>query len=488
MKYVPVIGLEVHAELSTNSKMFCGCQVVDSTIALPNRSVCPVCLGLPGALPVVNQKAVELGLRAALALKCTPLPFSIFARKNYFYPDLPKGYQISQYETPLAENGKLLINTSLGQKTIRIRRVHLEEDTGKLTHVSREGESYTLVDLNRAGVPLLEIVSEPDLGTVEEARAYSEVLQQILRYIQASSCEMEKGAIRFEANVSVMPESSEELGTRTEIKNLNSFRSMEKAIRFEIERQIAILEAGGSVIQETVGWNESEEFTFSQRNKEEAHDYRYFPEPDLPPIIVNDAWLEKISKALPELPDEKRIRFMQEYGLSTNETSILTGDPRIANFFEALIGAGAALKESVNWVTGQLFSAMNERTLSWDAIPVTPENLAELISRVYRGELNLQTARMILSEMIETGKDARQIVEKKGLKQIHDSTIIGNAIADVFEQNQEEVESYLAGKETLAQWFFGQVMAKTRGQASPAVVKYELEDRLRLLKQTQSSD
>ena len=437
---------------------------------------------------MVNHKAVELGLRTALALDCTPLPYSIFARKNYFYPDLPKGYQISQYETPLAENGKLLINTNSAGKTIRIRRVHLEEDTGKLTHVTSEGEAYTLVDLNRAGVPLLEIVTEPDMSSVDEARVYAEALQQLLRYIQISSCDMEKGAIRFEANVSVMPAGSEQLGTRTEIKNLNSFRSMERAIRFEIQRQIAILESGGSVVQETVGWNEVEEITFSQRSKEEAHDYRYFPEPDLPPIVVSAFWLEDVKKSLPELPAQKHLRFTREYGLSDYDTSILISDTRIAAYFEALIKHGATPKDGVNWITGQLFSELNARSMDWDALPVTPENLAGLISRVQAGDLNLQTARMVFSEMIETGKDAGQVVAEKGLIQIHDTTIIGKTITAVIEQNPREVESYLAGKETLAQWFFGQVMGKTRGQASPAVVKKELEDRLRRLKESQSSD
>ena len=337
MKYIPVIGLEVHAELSTATKMFCGCRVVDVTQSLPNSSVCPVCMGLPGALPVINKKAVELGLRAALALECTPLPYSIFARKNYFYPDLPKGYQISQYETPLAENGRLKIKTSQGEKIIRIRRTHLEEDTGKLTHVTSDGEAYTLVDLNRAGIPLLEIVTEPDMHSVEEVKAYAATLQQILRYIQASSCDMENGAIRFEANVSVMPEGSETLGTRTEIKNLNSFRSLERAIEYEISRQIRVLDDGSRVIQETVGWNETEGVTFSQRNKEEAHDYRYFPEPDLPPLVVNKEWVERIRKDLPELPDQKSVRFSREYDLTEYDIAILISDIRIADYFESLI-------------------------------------------------------------------------------------------------------------------------------------------------------
>jgi aspartyl-tRNA(Asn)/glutamyl-tRNA(Gln) amidotransferase subunit B len=488
MKYIPVIGLEVHAELSTATKMFCGCRVVDVTQSLPNSSVCPVCMGLPGALPVVNKKAVELGLRAALALECTPLPYSIFARKNYFYPDLPKGYQISQYETPLAENGRLRIKTSKGEKVIRIRRTHLEEDTGKLTHVSSESEAYTLVDLNRAGIPLLEIVTEPDMHSVEEVKAYAATLQQILRYIQASSCDMENGAIRFEANVSVMPEGSETLGTRTEIKNLNSFRSLERAMEYEISRQIQVLEEGHQVIQETVGWNETEGVTFSQRNKEEAHDYRYFPEPDLPPLVVNKDWTEEIRKDLPELPDQKSIRFSKEYNLTEYEIAILISDIRIADYFESLIHSGISPKTASNWITGQLFNEMNASTLDWDHIPVSFENLADLIQRVERGEINLQTAKSVLGEMIRKGLNAARIIEEKGLAQIHDVKIIREAIQTVITENPKEVESYLAGKETLLQWFFGQVMRKTGGQASPGGVKKELDAQLINLKNNQSSD
>src|SRR5512143_1600340 len=294
MEYEPVIGLEVHAELQTKSKMFCGCAVVDSTLAAPNSAVCPVCSGMPGTLPVVNQSAVEYAIRVALALDCEVQHTSIFARKNYFYPDLPKGYQISQYESPLAVNGKLAIQTPDGEKIVRVRRVHLEEDTGKLTHVERDGQSYSLVDLNRAGVPLLEIVSEPDMHSAEDARAYGEALRDILRYLQVNSGDMEKGVIRFEANISVRPKGQKELGLRTEVKNLNSFRAMERAIIYEVERQSRILAAGGVVEQETLGWSEARGQTYPQRSKEEAHDYRYFPEPDLPPLVVEGEWVEHV--------------------------------------------------------------------------------------------------------------------------------------------------------------------------------------------------
>ena len=482
MEYQPVIGLEVHAELSTVTKMFCGCRVVDATLAEPNSSVCPVCLGLPGVLPVVNKKAVELGLRAALALECTPLPYSIFARKNYFYPDLPKGYQISQYETPLAEHGKLEIQTSQGARLIRIRRVHLEEDTGKLTHITQNKESYTLVDLNRAGVPLLEIVTEPDMCNVEEAKIYAATLQKLLRYIDISSCDMEKGAIRFEANVSVMPKGSSQLGTRTEIKNLNSFRSLERSITYEIQRQIQVLESGGQVIQETVGWNETSGTTFSQRSKEEAHDYRYFPEPDLPPLVVEASWLDSIRKGLPELPAQKLARFSRDYQLSAYDTSILVSDARVADYYEEVVQQGVPPKSAANWINGQLFGEMNASSLDWSAIPVSAVNLADLISRVEKGELNLQTAKTVFGEMFVSGRDPDRIITEKGLKQIHDNSAISNAIQTVLAENPKELDSYLAGKETLSQWFFGQVMSKTRGQAAPAVVKAELEKRLNELK------
>jgi len=311
MKYEAVIGLEVHAEFSTESKMFCSCPVIDSTKSPPNIAVCPVCAGLPGVLPIVNQKAVEYAIRVALALDCEIANISIFDRKNYFYPDLPKGYQISQYEFPLAEHGCIPIDTSKGPRDIRVTRVHMEEDTGKLTHVHDNGQSYSLVDLNRAGVPLLEIVSEPDMHTIEEVRAYAEELRAILRYLKVNSGDMEKGVIRFEANVSVKPVDSEILGTRVEIKNLNSFKAMERSIAYQIDQQITKLERGEKVNQETLGWNDTTGETYSQRSKEEAHDYRYFPEPDLPPLTIERKWIEKIRTTLPELPREKAIRFFE---------------------------------------------------------------------------------------------------------------------------------------------------------------------------------
>ena len=350
MQFEPVIGLEVHAELQTQSKMFCSCEVLDNTLAAPNTAACPVCSGMPGTLPVVNEKAVEFAIRVALALQCEVQRTSIFARKNYFYPDLPKGYQISQYESPLAINGKLTVRTADGEQIVRVRRVHLEEDTGKLTHVERDGKSYSLVDLNRAGVPLLEVVSEPDMHSAEAARLYCEALRDVLRYLRVNSGDMEKGVMRFEANVSVRPVARPAaepapLGTRTEVKNLNSFRAMERAILYEIERQSKILAAGGRVEQETLGWSEARGQTYSQRSKEEAHDYRYFPEPDLPPLVVEPDWVQRVSAELPELPYAKYQRFMSQYGLSNYNAWRLTEEQAVADYFED--AASSASPQSV---------------------------------------------------------------------------------------------------------------------------------------------
>ncbi len=489
MNWETVIGLEVHTELKTVSKMFCGCPVVDVIYAPPNSAVCPVCLGMPGTLPVLNRQAVELGIRAALALDCEIKPTSIFARKNYFYPDLPKGYQISQYEEPLAVNGHLTIKTSKGEKLIRIRRAHLEEDTGKLTHVHREKDPCTLVDLNRAGIPLLEIVTEPDMRTVEEAREYSIALRAILRYIGVSTCDMEKGAIRFEANVSIRPTCTELLNTRTEIKNLNSFKALERSITYEIQRQIQVVESGGRVIQETVGWNDAEGYTFSQRNKEEAHDYRYFPEPDLPPLVIDSNWLKQIKHDLPELPERKLFRFIQQYGLSDYDARILSADPWLAEYYEAILLDREDIqpKTAANWITGELLSLMKNANLETDRIPIPADRMAGLIRAAGRGQINLSIAKSVLEDMFISGKDADQIILEKGFSQIVDESFLQTLIDDTIRENPKETASYLAGKETLSNWFFGQVMASTKGQASPELVRKLLNIALTNLK-TKSSD
>lgn len=482
--YEPVIGLEVHAELRTRSKMFCNCPVVDSVSAPPNTAVCPVCAGMPGTLPVANQMAVEYGLRVALALECAVNPVSIFARKNYFYPDLPKGYQISQYEQPLAEHGRLVIVTPAGEKTIRVRRVHLEEDTGKLTHVNggdKGQPGYSLLDLNRAGVPLLEIVSEPDMRSVEEARAYAEALRDILRYLEVNSGDMEKGVIRFEANISVRRLGTDVLNTRVEIKNLNSFRALERATSFEIERQAKLLDSGGVVEQETLGWNEARESTYSQRSKEDAHDYRYFPEPDLPPLVVEAGWLERIRAELPELPRARRRRFIEQYGLSEYDADLLTSDKGIADYFEEAVRRKPEVvkpKAIANWMTGDLFGLMNQTGTPLANLKVRPEALAELVGLAAAGEINQSTGKMVLAEMFQGGQRAAEIVAARGLKQVSDAGFIADIVRQALEENPGEVASFKAGKHSVANWLFGQVMRKAAGKANPGLVRAELERQL----------
>ena len=474
MPYQPVVGLEVHAEMQTRTKMFCGCAVVDTTTAAPNTSVCPVCLGLPGTLPVVNRRAVEYGLRVALALGCEVAHTSLFARKNYFYPDLPKGYQISQYEYPLAVNGQLTIDTPDGEQVVRIRRVHLEEDTGKLTHVHTEAEDYSLVDLNRAGVALLEIVSEPDMHSLEAVRAYATGLRAILRALGVNSGDMEKGVIRFEANVSLLPEGETKLGTRVEIKNLNSFRTMERAIAFEMERQASILDAGGRVEQETLGWDEAAGATYSQRSKEEAHDYRYFPEPDLPPLVVDDAWVAEVRAGMPELPRMRQNRFQQHFQLTPYEASLLSEQP-IADFFEEAVGAGQAAPRMVAlWLIGEVFGWLNAQSSELTDIPLTPVGFADLLGRVQRGEISQAAGKQVLVEMLTGGKSAEEIIAARGLLQVFDADWTADLVRGVLTAHPEEVRRYLSGNEALLNWLFGQVMAAAGGKANPQVARAEL--------------
>lgn len=485
MNYEAVIGLEVHAELATQSKMFCACAVVDSTRSDPNAAVCPVCLGMPGVLPVVNRQAVELALRVALALNCTILPTSIFARKNYFYPDLPKGYQISQYEQPLAVNGLLPIETPSGWREVRVRRVHLEEDTGKLTHVDKNGEEYSLVDLNRAGVPLLEIVSEPDLHNAADVRAYAQSLRSLLRYVEACSGDMEKGAMRIEPNISVRPAGSQHLQTRVEIKNLNSFKVLERATAYQIEQQIRINEAGGRVIQETAGWDEATGTTFSQRSKEEAHDYRYFPEPDLPPLVVSEDWVATVRKNLPEMPWTRFDRFVSQYELSAADARVLVEDKAVAAYFEVCAAAlkKAPAKMAANWLTGEVFAWLNQSGASLSDLKVTPDSLAELLDTAAVGFINLNTAKSVLAEMLRSGSRAGQIIREQGLEQVSDTGWVSGLVAQVIDANPGELAKFLSGKETVANWFYGQVMREAKGKANPAVVKAELEKQLKAKKE-----
>lgn len=478
--YIADIGLEVHAELQTQSKMFCGCPVLDSTRAEPNTAVCPVCAGMPGSLPVVNEQAVAYGLRVALALDCTINEVSQFARKNYFYPDLPKGYQISQYEYPLAEHGLLPVRTGDGWMDIRIRRVHLEEDTGKLTHIHTEDENYSLVDLNRAGIPLLEIVSEPDMHTIDQMLAYTHSLRMVLQYLGVNSGDLEKGVIRFEANVSARPEGCETLGTRVEIKNLNSFRTMTAAVAYELDRQTALLAAGGKVAQETLGWDEAAEVTVSQRSKEEAHDYRYFPEPDLPPLVISPEQIEAARADLPERPDRKLKRFQSKLGLDAYLTEILTGDRLTAAFYEAALAAmqqpDATL--AANWVTGELFGLMNANGTDMQSLSIQPVALAGLLDLLQAGKVNNATAKTVLAKMSATGREALDIIEEEGLAQVSDREAIAAVVRQVLADHPDEVQAYREGKTALRQWFFGQVMRRMRGQANPGMVQELLKDYL----------
>ena len=481
MKYETVIGLEVHAELATASKMFCSCPVVDTTQTEPNISVCPVCAGMPGSLPVVNQQAVEFGMRVALALECEIQHTSIFARKNYFYPDLPKGYQISQFEYPLALRGRMVVNTSEGEHLIRITRVHLEEDAGKLTHVHNGKEDYSLVDLNRAGVGLLEIVSEPDMHSIEDVRAYATNLRAIVRAVGINSGDMEKGVLRFEANISIRPEGTTELGPRVEIKNLNSFRTMERGIAYELERQAKILDAGGKVDQETRGWNEEKQCTYVQRSKEDAHDYRYFTEPDLPPLIIDDAWIERVRASLPELPAAKASRFVRDFGLTKIEAALLSTDAEGADYFENCATAlkTAPKRTAATWLLGEIFAWINQSGETLTTLKVSPAMLAELIETAQSGLINLNTAKTVLIEMLGNGKGAKAIIEARGLAQISDNSFISDLVKSVLAQYPAELASYRAGKETLSNWFFGQVMKAAGGKANPGVLRAELEKQLK---------
>jgi aspartyl-tRNA(Asn)/glutamyl-tRNA(Gln) amidotransferase subunit B len=479
MEYEPVIGLEVHAQIHTKSKMFCSCPVVDDTGDLePNTYVCPVCTAMPGVLPVINRRAIEVAVMTGLALHCEIPPVNRFARKSYFYPDLPKNYQISQYELPLCVNGYLDIETERGPKRVRIRRAHQEEDTGKLYHV---GAGVSHVDLNRAGVPLLEIVTEPDMRSVEEVVAYATKLRAILIYLGVSSGDMEKGMMRFEANISVRPVGTDQMNPRHEIKNLNSFRALARSTAYEIEDQIATMEVGGTVVQQTMGWNEAQEVTVPQRGKEHAHDYRYFPEPDLPPLEISRVWVEELRARLPELPDTKRARFVAEYELPEYDADLLVEDRAVADYYEAAVAAvpdSVAPKTVANWVTGALFGLMNESGQEIGDMPVSPEALADLVGLVEDGTINANTGKEVLGEMFAGGRGAREIVEQRGLAQISDAGALEQAVAQVLDENPEQVRKYLDGKEQIIGWMIGQVMKATRGKANPQIVRELLQTQL----------
>lgn len=476
-KYEAVIGLEVHVQLGTKTKIFCGCPVEFG--AAPNTNVCPVCLGLPGALPVLSRQAVELAIGAALALHCRVNPFSRFARKNYFYPDLPKGYQISQYDQPLAEHGYLDIFVEGRRKRIGITRVHMEDDAGKSIHEGfKDSERYTYVDLNRSGTPLIEIVSEPDMRSSDEAYAYLTEMKQVLQYIGVSDCDMEKGQLRCDANVSVRLKGAARFGTKAEVKNLNSFRFLKMALEYEIRRQVELIESGGTVVQETRLYNVDTGQTVGMRSKEQAHDYRYFPEPDLVPLRVSHLWLDQVKSALPELPQERRDRFVSQYGLREYDAQVLTVNRATGDYFEEAVRASGDGAATANWVIGDLMGLLKAQGKEIAASPVSAENLGELIALIGKGELTGKLAKEILPKMFETGENPRAIMEREGLKQISDAGALEAIIDQVLEANGKQVEQYKSGKTTVIGFLVGQVMKASRGQANPGVVNELLRKKL----------
>jgi aspartyl-tRNA(Asn)/glutamyl-tRNA(Gln) amidotransferase subunit B len=480
-KYEPVIGLEVHVQLLTRSKIFCGCSTRFGDP--PNSNTCPVCLGLPGALPVLNREAVTKAVKAALALNCRVNRLSRFARKNYFYPDLPKGYQISQFDQPLAEHGWIVIHAGDGpdgkiEKRIGITRLHLEEDAGKSIHDGYPDSSEkTYVDLNRSGVPLAEIVSEPDLRSPEEAYDYLTRLKQILLYLGVSDCNMEEGSLRCDANVSVRPRGQKELGVKTEVKNLNSFRFLQKALEYEIGRQVRVLEDGGRIEQETRLWNPQTQRTVGMRSKEFAHDYRYFPEPDLLPLVVSEELQEEIRRTIPELPEAKRRRFIEQFKLSEYDAEVLTATQELAGYYEQA-APGRDPKQAANWVMVELLGALNAAGKTLAESPVSPDALAGLLALIEDGTVSGKMAKSVFEQMFAAGKTARQVVDELGLKQITDDGQIREIIRKAIAANPKQLEQYRAGKTTLFGFFVGQVMKETKGQANPQKVNELLKEEL----------
>jgi aspartyl-tRNA(Asn)/glutamyl-tRNA(Gln) amidotransferase subunit B len=459
----------VHVQLSTATKIFCGCPT--SFGAPPNTNVCPVCLGHPGALPVLNRAAVELALKGAVALNCQVRPYSRFARKNYFYPDLPKGYQISQYDEPVAEFGYVDIVVDGVAKRIGVTRVHMEDDAGKSVHDGfKDSDRYSYVDLNRSGTPLIEIVSEPDMRSSNEAYAYLTEMKQVLQFMEVSTCDMEKGHLRCDANVSVRLRGAEKFGTKAEVKNLNSFRFLKQALDFEILRQIALIESGGRVVQETRLYNPDLDETFTMRSKEDAHDYRYFPEPDLVPLRIGSEWLSSVEAAMPELPGRKRQRFIQELGLREYDAEVLTQTRAASEYFETAAAASGDAKTTANWVMGDLIGMLKAEAKEIADSPVSPEHLGQLVRLIATGELSGKLAKEIFPKMFASGEAPGVIVEREGLKQISDTGAIDKIIADVIANNPKQVEQYKGGKTTVINFLVGQVMKASRGQANVTVV------------------
>jgi aspartyl-tRNA(Asn)/glutamyl-tRNA(Gln) amidotransferase subunit B len=468
-RYEAVVGLEIHVQLSTATKIFCGCPTGFG--APPNTNVCPVCLGLPGALPVLNRTAVELAIKGALALNCRIRPHSRFARKNYFYPDLPKGYQISQYDEPFAEWGDVDIDVDGTPKRIRVTRVHMEDDAGKSIHEGfKDSGRFSYVDLNRSGTPLIEIVSEPDLRSSDEAYAYLAAVKQALQFIDVSSCDMEKGHLRCDANVSVRLKGEEKLGTKAEVKNLNSFRFLKQALDYEIARQVGVIEGGGRVLQETRLFDPDLGETASMRSKEEAHDYRYFPEPDLVPLRIGAEWLASIQATMPELPARKRARFLEEYGLSEYDADVLTASRATSEYFETAARVSGNAKMAANWVMGDLMGALKAEGKEIAESPVSAEHLGDLVKLIAGNQLSGKLAKEIFPKMFSSGEAPAAIMEREGLKQISDTGALEKVIDDVIAANSKQVEQYRGGKTTVINFLVGQAMKATRGQANVAVV------------------
>ncbi|MCL2766563.1 MAG: Asp-tRNA(Asn)/Glu-tRNA(Gln) amidotransferase subunit GatB [Peptococcaceae bacterium] len=476
-QYETVIGLEVHIELKTNAKIFC-----DSTTAFggePNSHVCPVCLGLPGALPVINRTVVEYAIRAGLALNCSIAEFTKFDRKNYFYPDMAKNYQISQYDKPIAEHGHLIIEVGGNTRRIGINRLHMEEDTGKLVHQGSITTSpFSMVDYNRSGVALIEIVSEPDLRSPEEAFEYLNKLKAIIQYTGVSDCKMEEGSLRCDANVSIRPMGDTELGTKSEIKNMNSFKALQKALSFEVERQVELVEDGGKVSQETRTWDEKQGITLSMRSKEHAHDYRYMPDPDLVPMLIDRDWVEEIHKGLPELPDDRKERYVREFGLPPYDASVLTMTKELADYFEACVAAGANSKAAANWVMGDLSRLLNTHNKEITDCLITADQLAAMLQLIEKGTISGKIAKTVFDEMFSSGKNPEDIVKEKGLVQISDEGAIAAIVDDVVANNPKSVEDYRAGKDRALGFLVGQVMKASKGKANPEMVNKLLKDRL----------
>ncbi|OGX43118.1 MAG: aspartyl/glutamyl-tRNA amidotransferase subunit B [Omnitrophica WOR_2 bacterium RIFCSPLOWO2_12_FULL_51_24] len=474
MAYEPVIGLEVHVQLKTVSKMFCGCATGFG--GAPNSHTCPVCLGFPGALPVLNQRALTGSIRVAVAVGCKISDKITFHRKNYFYPDLPKDYQISQYDEPLSEHGHLKIKISGGEKTIRIKRVHMEEDAGKLIH--EEGGDSSFVDFNRSGMPLLEIVSEPDINSPEEAYRYLTDLKLLLRYLDVSDCDMEKGSLRCDANISIRKKGETGLGTKAEVKNMNSFKAVKSALEFEFERQVKRLETGERIVQETRLWDPDREITVSMRSKEEAHDYRYFPEPDLVPFMLQNDLIEMERKNLPELPGARKARFASAFGLPEYDAEVLTQEKETADYFEECLGFYDKPKIISNWLMGDVSGYLNAKNLSVRNSKLRPQGLAGLLKEVDSGKISGKMAKDIIIEMLDTGEDAGVIISEKGLAQISDSGELDKVSEEVIAENRKTAEDFLKGKDNALMFLVGQVMKRTKGKANPAVVNRILRDKL----------